>query len=78
MTAGRPKTDYIGRTFGLVTAVRRDGLKWWCVCECGIGRYYRINNLISHPPKTHRFCGDQIQYELALDSPRTDVYEGAS
>lgn len=51
-----------GQKFGLVTVVRRD--PWalrgnpplFAVCECGRGRWFFLQHLKEHPPKTHRQC----------------------
>lgn len=66
MTAGRPQLDYTGHEFGLVTVVRRNGKKLWCQCRCGMFRYYRLTNLIQHPPKSHVKCIPEFQYELGI------------
>jgi hypothetical protein len=78
MTAGRPRTDYVGQKFGLVTVIRRDGSKLWCRCECGSMRHFDAGNLISHPPKAHSRCDKFFQYELPLDYVRQPLYKSAS
>lgn len=57
--------DFIepGKKFGLVTIAHRaekatihGAISWFCVCECGKGRWLRSNNIRRFPPKTHLFC----------------------
>jgi hypothetical protein len=69
--------DYVGKRYGLVTVISRKGQKTWVKCDCGCVRSASISNLINAPPKSHNKC-TELQYELPLDSPRTDVYEKAS
>lgn len=64
----RRPVDYVGRRFGLVTVIKREGRRLLCRCECGADRYLAAANLITHPPKTHQSCKSEFQYELALDS----------
>lgn len=76
MPKGIP-ADYTGKRYGLVTVVSRTGQKAWVKCDCGCVRSASISNLINAPPKSHNKC-KEMQYELGLDMPRTDVYEEAS
>lgn len=65
---------YIGQTYGLVTVKQRVGRRLLCLCECGALKYLHAANIITHPPKSHRTCKAEFQYELALDSVRTNLY----
>lgn len=76
----------IGRRFGLVTVLARDGRAsrgnpvWFAVCDCGRGRWFQTSNLQKRPPKTHRFCHRGVAPEkvaLQLDLDLDDVQEQA-
>ena len=60
--------DFTGRKLGLVTVSHRqpgchvDGaVRWYAVCECGAGKWYRSNNLKRWPPRTHRNCAAALE-----------------
>lgn len=64
--------DVTGQKFGRLTALRRTGTKsnnaiWECVCECGVVKEYRLNQLKAG--KT-RSCGC-LQIELTIERSTT-------
>jgi hypothetical protein len=70
MARGRV-TGYVGNKYGLVTVRQHFGRRLLCECECGGMKYLHAANIATNPPKTHRTCQFEFQFELALDGTRT-------
>lgn len=59
--------NYVGQKYGLVTVVSiASNRRLLCECSCGALKYLFAANIVTNPPKTHRTCTTQLQYELPL------------